>query len=265
MLIFSLQSAAVCVSQLLNTWVTSSTDGLIRQKNFSDYLSHPPAELRASLHVWMVNVNRVPNPRLSQKSVVSTLSPFSSASSLIFMCFMRSHLGAVCLHQASASHAALGADAAALLKRTSDACLRQKRWFSFTFSSVASFRHAAAWLDTASFQARGCFSESARFLLFVRDSSSSVELHHTDETKWKTQLLLLMNTLTMWRENKWLSQIHCRAVYVLWVHRNLSSELKAVSVTFSQRQLVFTPLHKSCVGYHFFPPKTMYGSDTSAL
>lgn len=40
-----------------------------------------------SPHVWIVNLNLVPNPHLSRKSFPSTLPRFSSASSLIFICF----------------------------------------------------------------------------------------------------------------------------------------------------------------------------------
>lgn len=38
--------------------------------------------------------------------------------------------------------------------------------------------------------------------LFVFDSSSSAELPHAAETKWKTQLLPLMNRLTVWQEEQ---------------------------------------------------------------
>lgn len=38
--------------------------------------------------------------------------------------------------------------------------------------------------------------------LFVFDSSSSTELPHAAETKWKTQLLPLMNRLTVWQEEQ---------------------------------------------------------------
>lgn len=174
--IFSLKSA-VCVSQLLNTWVTSSSDRAHQAKKCLRlapppllklwFVEEPPPHTHTR---WIVNLNLVPNPHLSRKSSPSTVSCFSSASSLIFICFFvfapggRSLTPEACLVISSNARGCC-------LAQENFRCmflLGQKRGFSFFFfCQYFQILPAGPQLKTSSFLASGCFSESAHFLLFV--------------------------------------------------------------------------------------------------
>lgn len=92
MLIFSLKPA-VCVSQLLNTWVTSSTDALIRQKKRlrlapplnCDLLKNPPPLLSGSL-IWTLF-----KPSFIQKKLTEHRSLFSISVLIDIHVFLRVH------------------------------------------------------------------------------------------------------------------------------------------------------------------------------
>lgn len=125
---------------------------------------------------------------------------------------------------------------AALLKRTSD-FYKSEEAFSFFSCQYFQISPAGPQLETSPFWARGCLSESAHFLLLVCvfDGSSSAELPHTAETKWKTQLLLLMNKLTVWQEKQMafpksllksvFSVCHARGVRAVSHCRHISEDL----------------------------------------
>lgn len=154
-----------------------------------------------SPHVWIVNLNLVPNPHLSRKSFPSTLPRFSSASSLIFICFFMFTPGGRSL----TPQACLSVN----LARENFRCmfLRRKGRFSFFFFFCQYFQilPAGPQLETSSFQARGCFSESAHFLLFVSVCVWQQLLCWAASHCWdkvKTQLLPLMNKLTVWQEKQ---------------------------------------------------------------
>lgn len=119
--------------------------------------------------------------------------PFSSAPSLIFICFLPFTPGG----RPPTPRARLGGDAA-LLKRTSDVCFQGRRGDSH--SRFAAFPDPAGWSALCR-RGGGCLSELAHFLRLF-DSGSSAELLLAAETEWKTQLLPLMNRLTVWREKQ---------------------------------------------------------------
>lgn len=142
-----------------------------------------------SPHVWIVNLNLVPNPHLSRKSSLSTVPPFSSASSLIFICFLVFTPGGRSLTpQARLIRNSTGRGRCLAQENFARVLLKQRRrsrlFPDFTGSSAVGDEHFPGERVPPNLP-RPIF-----YFLFVFDSSSSAA-----ETKWKTQLLPLMNRL----------------------------------------------------------------------
>lgn len=144
-----------------------------------------------SPHVWIVNLNLVPNPHLSRKSFPSTLPRFSSASSLIFICFFmftpggRSLTPQACLSVNSAERTLPCSWELQMYVFKAEGAILILLLF---FASISRFcQLVRSWKRALSRREAVSLNLPISYFLslFVFDSSSSAELPRTAETKWK--------------------------------------------------------------------------------